>query len=118
LLKQEVIELCPHVPLEEQTSFVHALLSVAHASPVAAGYEHTFPEHVFVVHALLSSHWVAERQQPEIGVFVHPPPEQTSSVHKLLSLHCVAEVQQLLMAVFTHRLLEQLSIVHILLSLH
>jgi hypothetical protein len=28
---------CEHVPIEEQTSFVHALLSVAHASPVAAG---------------------------------------------------------------------------------
>jgi hypothetical protein len=56
------------VPLEAQTSFVHALLSVAHASPVAAGYEHRFAEQLFIVQGLLSSHCKEEEQLPDIGV--------------------------------------------------
>jgi hypothetical protein len=58
---------CVHVPLEEQISFVQELLSIIHASPVAAGYEHRFAEQLFIVQGLLSSHCKEEEQQPDIG---------------------------------------------------
>jgi hypothetical protein len=43
-------------------------LSIIHASPVAAGYEHRFAEQLFIVQGLLSSHCKEEEQLPDIGV--------------------------------------------------
>jgi hypothetical protein len=104
--------------LDEHTSFVHVLLSVVHASPVAAGYEHRFAEQLFIVQGLLSSHCKEEEQQPGIGVLVQAPPKQISLVHTLSSLHWAAEVQQPDIELCIHvPLEEQTSFVHALLSL-
>jgi hypothetical protein len=88
LFTQEVIVLCIHVPLAEQTSVVHALLSVVQEVPVKGLCIHVvFAAQASVVHALLS---VVQEVPVVRGEYIQPVKAlQLSLVQALLSLQVV-----------------------------